>query len=99
MRHHRPCAVAARGSPAAAFSSARGDGESPCAGHTARYRYCTSNDNMLVHRYGTHDDFIKSRCISSMPFRTCYVVQIVAGRFVNVFSTNDWILGITFRAR
>ncbi|RWW71385.1 hypothetical protein BHE74_00020874 [Ensete ventricosum] len=34
-----------------------------------------------------------------MPFRTCYVVQIVAGRFVNVFSTNDWILGITFRAR
>ncbi|CAL9119797.1 unnamed protein product [Musa acuminata var. zebrina] len=24
--------------------------------------------------------------------------KIVAGRFVNVFSTNDWILGITFRA-
>ena len=26
-------------------------------------------------------------------------LQIVAGRFVNVFSTNDWILGVTFRAR
>jgi len=25
--------------------------------------------------------------------------QMVAGRFVNVYSTNDWILGITFRAR
>ncbi|ONK58827.1 uncharacterized protein A4U43_C08F150 [Asparagus officinalis] len=24
--------------------------------------------------------------------------KIVAGRFVNVFSTNDWILGVTFRA-
>nr|XP_029123090.1 transmembrane and coiled-coil domain-containing protein 4 isoform X3 [Elaeis guineensis] len=25
--------------------------------------------------------------------------KIVAGRFVNVYSTNDWILGVTFRAR
>ncbi|KAK8444750.1 hypothetical protein SEVIR_9G193950v4 [Setaria viridis] len=24
--------------------------------------------------------------------------KMVAGRFVNVYSTNDWILGITFRA-
>lgn len=26
-------------------------------------------------------------------------MQMVAGRFVNVYSTNDWTLGITFRAR
>ncbi|CAD6205549.1 unnamed protein product [Miscanthus lutarioriparius] len=25
--------------------------------------------------------------------------KMVAGRFVNVYSTNDWILGVTFRAR
>lgn len=24
--------------------------------------------------------------------------KMVSGRFVNVFSTNDWILGVTFRA-
>lgn len=26
-------------------------------------------------------------------------LQMVAGRFVNVYSMNDWILGIAFRAR
>jgi hypothetical protein len=25
--------------------------------------------------------------------------QMVAGRFVNVYSKDDWILGVTFRAR
>lgn len=26
-------------------------------------------------------------------------MQMVAGRFVNAYSTNDWMLGIAFRAR
>lgn len=26
-------------------------------------------------------------------------LQIVAGRFVNAYSTNDWMLGIIFRGR
>lgn len=28
-----------------------------------------------------------------------YYMQMVAGRFVNAYSTNDWMLGIAFRAR
>ena len=31
--------------------------------------------------------------------QTFAVLQMVAGRFINVYSTNDWILGVTFRAR
>lgn len=27
------------------------------------------------------------------------VLQMVAGRFVNAYSTNDWMLGVAFRAR
>lgn len=26
-------------------------------------------------------------------------LQMVAGRFVNAYSTNDWMLGVAFRAR
>lgn len=40
---------------------------------------------------------------TSLNFYPCFndpaTMQMVAGRFVNAYSTNDWTLGITFRAR
>lgn len=36
---------------------------------------------------------------SSQVFNDPATMQMVAGRFVNAYSTNDWTLGITFRAR
>lgn len=32
-------------------------------------------------------------------YDTFFLLKMVAGRFINAYSTNDWILGITFRAR
>jgi len=34
-----------------------------------------------------------------LAFNDGATMQVVAGRFVNAYSSNDWTLGVTFRAR
>lgn len=36
---------------------------------------------------------------SGVPMLISAVLQMVAGRFINCYATNDWTLAIAFRAR